>query len=216
MTTQIEHLAGAFAAALVDLSDAEADLARSLYDLLADGDPVGVQALARRTTLDAPAIQETLGRWPGVFRDPSGDVVGFWGLAIPEMAHRFHAHGGKPIHAWCALDPFLIVPVIGRAAQVESTDPVSGERITMTVTPDGIEDPQPSTAVVSLFVPDKPFDHDVIATFCHHVLNFASPRSAEHWASKREGIVLLPAAAAFEVGLEAWQKLRTSPTHEHH
>jgi len=64
-------------------------------------------------------------------------------LAIPEMDHRFHAEGGKPIYAWCALDPFLIVPVIGRAAHVESRDAITGEPITMTVTPDGVEDLSP-------------------------------------------------------------------------
>ena len=67
--------------------------------------------------------------WPGVFWDEQGRVVGFWGLAIPEMDHRFHAENGKPMYAWCALDPFLIVPVIGRQARVASKDPVTGEPI---------------------------------------------------------------------------------------
>ena len=137
-------------------------------------------------------------------------MVGFWGLAIPEMPHRFYAEGGKPIHAWCALDPFLIVPVIGLPAHVESADPVTGERIRMTVTPRGVEDVSPASAAVSFLAPDKtrPFDHDVIQNFCNYVLNFASRESAERWASEREGIVVLPVKDAFQVGLRAWSKLR--------
>jgi len=129
-------------------------------------------------------------------------------LAIPEMDHRFYAEGGKPIYGWCALDPFLIVPVIGRAAHVESRDATTGEPITMTVTPDDVEDLSPPSGVVSFLVPDQPFDQDVIQSFCHFVLTFASRDSADRWASERDGIVLLPVADAFQVGRRAWRWLR--------
>jgi hypothetical protein len=101
--------------------------------------------------------------------------------------------------------------VIGRPARVASKDPVTGQAITMTVTPGGINDLSPATTVVSFLAPSKPFDFDVIESFCHYVLNFASRESAERWAAEREDTVLLPAAEAFEVGLRAWSKWH-SPT----
>ncbi len=205
----VQELADAIAANVVDVDEQERRIAVSLYELLAQGDPVTSAALAARSSVPEAPVVATLEGWPGVFRDDEGRVVGFWGLAIPEMAHRFHAEGGKPIHAWCALDPFLIVPVIGRPARVESTDPVTGEPISMTVTPEGVRDVSPTSAVVSFLAPDstKPFDQDVILNFCNYVLNFASGESAERWASERDGIVLLPVHDAFEVGLRAWSKL---------
>jgi alkylmercury lyase len=132
------------------------------------------------------------------------------------MSHHFHAEGGKPIYAWCALDPFLIVPVIGRSARVESTDPITGEPITMTVTPEGVEDVSPASAVVTFLTPDntKPFDQDVIQSFCNYVLNFASRESAERWASERDGIAVLPVHDAFQVGLRAWSQLRGDDARE--
>jgi hypothetical protein len=145
--------------------------------------------------------------WPGIFRDEASRVVGFGGLAIPPMDHRFQAEGGKPIYAWCALDPFLIVPVIGRTARVESKDPVTGEAIAMTVTPDGVSDLS-LASVVSFLVPDKPFDQDVIQSFYHFVHFFASRKSAERWAVGRDGIALLPVDDAFEVGRRAWRMFR--------
>lgn len=206
--TTVQELAAAIAAAAPNLDERDRCIAVSLYELLAQGDPVTLAALAARAGVDEESVGATLNGWPGVFRDDQGHVVGFWGLALPEMDHRFHAEGGKPISAWCALDPFLIVPVIGRSAHVESKDPVTGEAITMTVTPDGVEDLMPASAVVSFLVPDKPFDQGVIQSFCHYVLNFASRDSAERWASERRNIVLLPVADAFQVGLRAWQWLR--------
>lgn len=208
-TATVQKLADAITAAAPAIDERERRVVVSLYVLLAQGDPVSLATLAARAGVDEGMVSATLDGWPGVFRDDQGRVVGFWGLALPEMGHRFQAEGGKPMYAWCALDPFLIVPVIGRSAHVESKDPVTGETITMTVTPGGVEDLSPASAVVSFLMPGKPFDQDVVQSFCHYVLTFASPESAERWASERDGIVLLPVADAFQVGLRAWQWLRT-------
>lgn len=209
--TRVQELSEAIAAATIGIDEQGRRLAIAVFDLLAQGDPVTPAEIAAHAHEPEAVVLATLKGWPGVFWDDESRVVGFWGLAIPEMDHRFQAKGAKPMYAWCALDPFLIVPLIRRPARVESKDPVTGQPITMTVTPQGIEDLSPTTAVVSFIAPDKPFDFDVIESFCHFVLNFASRESAERWASERTGIVLLPAAEAFEVGLHAWSKWR-SPT----
>jgi hypothetical protein len=209
--TTVQQLSEAIAAASDGLDERARQIAKAILDLLANGDPVAPTEIAARAHEPEAVVLATLKGWPDgtVFWDDEGRVVGSWGLAIPEMGHRFQVEGAKPIHAWCALDPFLIVPVIGRPARVESKDPVTGEPVTMTVTPKGIKDLAPGSAVVSFIAPDKPFDSDVIASFCEYVLNFTSRESAERWASEREGIILLPAAEAFEVGRRAWSKWRS-------
>ncbi len=205
--TTVQDLARAIAAASDVLDEQSRRIATAIIDLLAQGDPITPAQIAGHARVSEEVVLATLKGWPGgVFWDDEGRVVGSWGLAIPEMAHKFQTDGGKPIYAWCALDPFLIVPVIGRPARVESKDPVTGQVITMTVTPQGIKDLSPATAVVSFLTPTKPFDFDVIQSFCEYVLNFASRESAERWAAEHEGIVLLPAAEAFEIGLRAWSK----------
>ena len=209
--TTVRELSEAIASATIGMDEQDYRIAVAAYDLLAQGDPVIPAEIASRAREPEAVVLTTLKGWPGVFWDDQGRVVGFWGLAIPQMDHHFQAEGANPMYAWCALDPFLIVPVIRRPARVESKDPVTGERITLTVTPAGITDLSPTTAVVSFIAPDKPFDFDVIESFCNYVLNFASRASAERWASERKGIVLLPAADAFEVGLRAWSNFR-SPT----
>jgi alkylmercury lyase len=209
--TTVQELSEAIAAASDGIDDQARRIAKASLDLLANGDPVTPAEIAARAHEPEAVVLATLKGWPAgsVFWNDEGRVVGTWGLAIPEMDHRFQVEGSKPIYAWCALDPFLIVPAIRRTARVESKDPVTGEPVTMTVTPEGIKDLSPASAVVSFIAPDKPFDSDVIASFCEYVLNFASRESAERWASEREGIILLPTAAAFEVGLRAWSKWRS-------
>ncbi len=207
--TTVQALSEAIAAASDPLDEQSRRIAIAIIDLLAQGDPITPAQIAGHARVPEEVVLATLKGWPGgVFWDDEGRVVGSWGLAIPEMAHKFQADGGKQIYAWCALDPFLIVPTIGRAARVESKDPVTGEAITMTVTPQGITDLSPASAVVSFISPTKPFDFDVIQSFCEYVLNFASQETARRWASERSGIVLLPTAEAFEVGRRAWSKWR--------
>jgi alkylmercury lyase len=204
----VEDLTAAIAAATGEVDEVRRRIAVGLYDLLAQGDPVPEVELAARTGLDPELVAARLQRWTNVFRDRRERITGYGGLSLFEMGHSFHAQGGRPIYAWCALDPFLVVPLIGRSARVESRDPTSGKPVTMTVTPSGIEDLQPSSAVVSILRPDRGFGADVIQSFCHFVLNFASATSAESWASERADIVILPTAEAFGVGLRAWSKFR--------
>lgn len=204
------ELASAIATATGEVDEERRGIAVALYDLLAQGEPVAEAGLADRAGLGPATVSARLARWSGVFRDERGRITGCGGLSLFPIAHRFHAQGGRPIYAWCALDPFLIVPLIRRPATVGSKDPVTGESVTMRVTPDGLEDLRPASAVVSLLEPKRRFGPDVIQTFCHFVLNFATPESAERWASEREGIVVLPAADAFQVGLRAWQGFQPS------
>jgi Helix-turn-helix domain of alkylmercury lyase len=96
----------------------ERRIAVALYRLLAACHPVAAGAVAAWLGTDVPTVERTVEGWPGVFRGDDGRVVGFWGLAVQKVAHRFRAEGGKPIYAWCALDLFLIVPVIRRTARV--------------------------------------------------------------------------------------------------
>lgn len=207
----VQQLSEAIAAANGYYDEGVRALTVGLYDLLAQGEPVSVADLAARIGMPEAGVLAKLKAWPGVFWDDQGRVVGFWGIAIPEMPIGFQAEGGKPVYAWCALDPFLIVPAIGRPARVESKDPVTGEPITMTVTPEGIKDVSPASAVVSFIAPDKPFTYDVIESFCNYVLNFTSRDSAERWAAEREGIIVLPASDAFEVGRRALSKWQERP-----
>jgi hypothetical protein len=97
-------------------------IAVSLRELLVQAIP-SRQPRSRSTRALTSRSSTRLSKAAGYLPRRTGRVVGFWGLAISEMDHHFRAEGGKPVHAWCALDPFLIVPVIGLRARVESKRP---------------------------------------------------------------------------------------------
>jgi alkylmercury lyase len=154
-----------------------------LYRMLAEGEPVGPEALADRAALPLERVQQLLAGWPAVYRDNDGSVIGFWGLTIREMPHRLK-FGDRTLYAWCAWDTLFLPEILGDRATVTSTCPTTGETVSLEVDASRVRRVTPNTAVLSFLRSDAPFDGDVIRSFCHFVHFFASPEAAAHWIER--------------------------------
>ncbi len=196
----IEHLAKNIVANFPKLEGEEKLVSLALYRLLAEGDPVSVLDVASAVGLGEQRVGEILGRWPGVYRDEAGRVVGYWGLAISEMSHRFEVNGRR-LSTWCAWDTLFIPELLGKVAQVESLCPVSGKAIRLSVGPDGLRSVEPEGTVVSFLAPDESgFRRDVISAFCHYIHFFESAEAGSRWTADHEGTFLLTVAEAEYLG----------------
>ena len=91
-------------------------------------------------------------------------MVSFWGLALEGMPHRFEVNGQK-LTTWCAWDAFFIPGIIGRAAAVRSTCPITKELVELRIDPDGVSNVAPVTAAISIQRPTKSFGADVVPSF---------------------------------------------------
>jgi alkylmercury lyase len=173
------------------------------YRLLAGGEPISETQVAAAAGFTLERVQESLRAWPLVLRTDEDLIVGFWGMHADhvEPTHAM-THDASTVFGWCALDTLFIPEIIDREVRVESTDPTTGTRVRLTVTPEGIADLEPPEAVVSLLLPrdTESFDDNAIARFCHQIYFFDSPRSAEAWIGSRQGRFFLPVAEAFELG----------------
>jgi len=192
-------LAQKVADAFPDLSATDQRIAVGLYRLLAEGEPVSPDRLAQHLDLSAHLVKEVLDSWPAVYFNDESDVIGFWGLALQEMPHRFKVNG-RQLYTWCAWDSLFIPELLGKTAEVESTCPTSGEIISLTVSPTRVENFSPEGAVVSFLSPTTSFDMNVIAGFCHYVLFFSSEESGKQWIANHEGTFLLTLEQAHEIG----------------
>jgi hypothetical protein len=108
----------------------------ALYRMLAEGRPVARKALAARVGLPPAWVKEVLDSWFGVFYDAAGEIVGYLGSGLRETRHRLRTNG-QTLYAWCAWDTLFLPQIIGAVAEVESTCPVSGDTIRLTVSPAG-------------------------------------------------------------------------------
>lgn len=191
---------GQFPAEFRHLTLAEQRVSLALYRLLAEGEPVTPERLAEAVVMPRHEIAEMLRRWPGVYTNDRGAVIGYWGLALHPMAHRFEVKG-RALYNWCAWDSLFLPLLLGATARVESTCPVTRDRITLTVTPEGITEAA-SPGVVLSFPRGDPsrIQEDVITNFCHYVFFFGSVEAGGRWVAEHAGTFLVSVADAFELG----------------
>jgi alkylmercury lyase len=173
-------------------------LAVAVLRLLATGAPVTIPAAAAAAGMPAPEAETTLRCWPAVFWDDDDRVTGFCGLALAEMPHRIR-HAGTGLYAWCAFDPLFLARVIGDL-DVATADPVTGETITYHIGEEGaITGASHPDAVLSFLRPDQPWGDDVMTTFCHYVLHFTSPATAQRWTADHPGTFVISLGDAAEL-----------------
>ncbi len=199
LTSAKSEIAQKVADAFPNLSAIEQRIAVGLYRLLAKGEPVSPGRVAQHLDLSTSLVREVLNSWPAVYFDDEKSVIGFWGLAVQETPHRFKVDG-RQLYAWCAWDSLFIPELLGKTAEVESTCPVSGEIISLTVSPRRVKNFSPDSAVVSFLNPTTSFDMNVIAGFCHYVLFFNSEDSGNEWIANHKDTFLLTVDEAHEIG----------------
>jgi alkylmercury lyase len=198
----LQELTEAITAASPELDDDAPRVALATYRLLAEGAPLPLSRIAEATGHRAEDIEELIGSWPGVFRDPEGSIVGFWGLAIGPLnpEHRIEVDG-RALWAWCAWDTLFLPDILGKEARITSTDPQTGERIRLTVGPDGVSEVSHEDAVLSFLIPDGSFsEKDVVSEFCHFIHFFGSRAAGERWVQEHPGTILLSLEEGFELG----------------
>ncbi len=147
-------------------------------------------------------------------RDGDDNVIGLMGLSLNEdWAHRFNVNG-VPLRTWCAWDTLFLPAMVGQRVFVESESPVSGETVSLVVSPEKVVSSTPADAAVSIATID-PVLHDVSSVeaiwsnFCHQVFFFSSMAEAEQWAEGRTNIAVLPVDDAYELGKQAFSDLLT-------
>lgn len=195
--TLVESLAGGLQAGTSGFRHAW--LFRPLLRLLAAGNAVTVEAIARATGRPEDAVGAALADWPDTEYDEAGRVVGH-GLTLNPTAHRFIVNGVR-LYTWCALDTVTFPALIGLPARVESPCAGSGVPIRMTVRPDdGVTDLAPATAVVSLVLPDAATS--VRTGFCAQVHFFGHRSLAGDWRTAHPGATVVSVANAYRLGRE--------------
>ncbi len=195
----IEALLHAFPEEVLQLGPDQQRLSLGLYRLLAKGQPVDLSRLANAIGLQESAVEDVLRAWPGVYYDDDRCIIGYWGLALPEMDHRFEVEG-KTLYTWCAWDSLFLPELIQQTARVESTCPVTEGKIRLLVSPNRIENRQPTEPVMSFLRPHAgKIRQDVIQHFCHYVHFFSSAEAGAEWVARHEGTFVLSLDQAGEL-----------------
>lgn len=179
-----------------------------LLKLLAQGQPVTADQLARATGRTTEEVRGALATMSDTEYDDQGRILGS-GLTLRPTPHQFEING-VALYTWCALDTLIFPAILGRTAHVTSPCHSTGQPVHLTIGTHGITSVEPATAVVSIVTPNAPTS--IRAAFCNHVHFFASPEAAQQWVSEHPGGSTLPVAEAYQLGLPLTQTLLESGT----
>lgn len=197
---QVERLTERLIAAVPTLDPEGQRIGLALIRTLAAGAPVSDREVAVAACATESSVRDALGHWPGVFRDEDGRVVGFMGLSVVEFGEHRLEVDGRRLTAWCAWDTLFLPGLLGRPAGVSSRCPVTGEAISLTVSADGPHGVSPAGTVLSFLAPERPFDADVVRSFCHFVHFFASAPAAHEWIAEYPGTFTVSVDDGFRLG----------------
>jgi alkylmercury lyase len=195
----LKDLTNALMGVFPELDDAKREVALATYRQLAHGKPVPLREIAIEAGVGDDEVSRILADWIGVYRDREESVIGFWGLAIPEMKHRFEVDGVR-LHTWCAWDTLFLSELLGKTARVESSCEMSGEVVRLTVSPAGVEFAEPVPLVISFLDPvASRFQLNIVQNFCHYIHFFRTSADGEAWTTQNPGTFLLTLDEAAEL-----------------
>jgi len=188
------------------MTEEEQRLGVEIYRQLSHGGPVAQSTLAETLEVTAPEVDELLRR-PNLqcltYTDHEGRIIGFGGLAVREMSHRFTVDG-RTLYTWCAWDSLFIPVILGQAADVESPAPGGSARVRLRVAPNGVTRVEPQSAVMSFLLPTaQTFQGDALkamASFCHYIFFFPDRESAVAWTAHHPDTLVISVSDAFELG----------------
>ncbi|MEE9163865.1 MAG: organomercurial lyase [Thermoplasmata archaeon] len=169
------------------------------WRLLARGQPVPLERVA--SSLGA-SREETLVilREFGAELDDDGKLVGM-GLSLKPTRHQVSIEGTEvPLYTWCVPDAIALAATLDKNVRIESPDPVTGEVVRLTVTPDGVEEVEPKNAMVSFLIPRLGQLQDLRGSVCHYQNLFTSVDTAREWFSEGiEEVALFTPSEALEL-----------------
>jgi len=132
------------------LSGGERAFYRRLIERFALAIPPTAAQLAEQAqalALDPDAALAALAREDLVHTDAQGAVTVAYPFSTRPRGHEVTVEG-RLVQAMCAIDALGIAAMLDQPIEIRSHDPVSGNKIHVHVTPDGVGSSQPETAVV--------------------------------------------------------------------
>ncbi len=195
----LQELADSLCAAFPKLDDAQRRLVLATYRRLARGMATSPVEIAEHAGIEIEKARRIFGDWIGVYSDEAKRVIGFWGLTIEKMKHRFEVDGAQ-LYTWCAWDTLFLPELLGKSARVESVCEASGKPVRLSVSPKRVELVDPGSVCISFLTPDSSrFQQDIVQNFCHYIHFFRSRKDGEAWIAKTPGTFILSLDEATEL-----------------
>jgi alkylmercury lyase len=169
-----------------------------MYRALAEGYPVSAACLAALASVPIELAEGLFeqGKALGGEWDEEGRLVGNVLTLLPTQ-HRFRVNG-RQLYTWCSLDAIHLPGLLGRPAEVDSVDPVSGQAIHLDIPPDGEPTFTPAETVLTIVLsagdrsgPQSPL--------CRQMHFFASRENAAIWVRDHPNATVMSVEEVYQL-----------------
>lgn len=162
---------------------------------LIKGKPLSIPELAGRLQVSEEKVQEIIGVFHNIERDEAEKIIGLGGFTLRPTRHRCTLDN-RVFYVWCAGDSLGFPVLLDQPVEVASSCYATNYPITLTVTPDSVQDLSPADAVVSVVIPDE-VPQDIRGFYCDRVNYFKSRKVAEDWLARNDDGVIMPVEEAY-------------------
>ena len=160
---------------------------------LLGGNPLDVEIVANILCVSVEETTQIVRQFGETNQD--GKVVAFAGISIIPTPHSFKVNG-KQLYTWCAADAVIFPLFLDISAEIESTDPMNGEPITLSIKGKTIKAIQPETAFISWV--DNRDINNIRTTICNRIHFFISENTAKKWQRQNSDAKVLPVKELLE------------------
>jgi len=169
-----------------------------MYRGLAEGKPVSAAYLAGVAGVPVELAEAVFqhGRELGGEWDEEGRLLGNVLTLIP-TPHQFRVNGND-LYTWCSMDAIHLPRLLGKQAEVESADPITGQAIHLTIPPDGVPTYRPAETVLTIVLsggdrsgPQSPL--------CQQMHFFASRESASIWVKDHPNATVMSVEEVYQL-----------------
>ncbi|MFF2921780.1 organomercurial lyase [Streptomyces celluloflavus] len=144
-------------------------------------EPDVLEPVAATAGRSAVEVLDELAREDFLTLDADGRIAAVYPFSAAPTRHRVRIAGGAEVWSMCAIDALGIPAMLGRDTVISSTDPVTGDPVTVT-TDGGTPVWAPADAVV--FVGQRPGGGPAAAVCCDALNFFTGETTARAWADE--------------------------------
>ncbi|MER6994406.1 alkylmercury lyase family protein [Streptomyces sp. NPDC000410] len=144
-----------------------------------------LQPVAAGAGRDATEVLTELADEDFLTLDEAGNIRAAYPFSAAATRHRVRLGSGVEVWSMCAIDALGIPAMLGQDAVISSTDPVSGDPITVTSTTGAVRW-EPASAVV--FVGQRPGGGPAASACCDALNFFTDAANARAWTSRHPDV----------------------------
>lgn len=148
-------------------------------------DPQTLQPVATGAGRSATEVLAELADEDFLTLDEAGNIRAAYPFSATPTRHRVRLESGVEVWSMCAIDALGIPAMLGQDAVISSTDPVTGDPITVTSTGDTMQW-EPASAMV--FVGQRPGGGPAASACCDALNFFTDAGNARAWTSQHPDV----------------------------